>query len=186
MIGDLQPNVREHEKVPVIKPIDYGRASQTDRGRTPADEANFNRLQGHASNMREMGEVGGPVTARATDMADLGQMLMRLITGIEVALPPWKPVMYGTAQTDASLLWEPNAKQRYPLLDEPIRQAVGLMMACRYEHRPTLEQILDIASRAARNKRSTDYPRRIQREESSKGIRDFVNRYMFDADEDEY
>ncbi|KAK8013326.1 hypothetical protein PG991_009597 [Apiospora marii] len=187
MIGGLQPDVREHEKVPVIKLIDFGAASQIDKCQKPLDEVNFNPMQGHASNMRDVGEVGRERAFSQMKLPRLTkQMMMRLITGIPFALPPWKPVMYGNAQTDASLLWEPKAQERYPLLDEPIRQAVGLMMACRYEHRPTLQQVLDIASRAVRNKRSTDYPRRIQREESSKGIRDFVNRYMFDADEEEF
>ncbi|KAK8109343.1 hypothetical protein PG984_015144 [Apiospora sp. TS-2023a] len=168
MFGNLQPDVMEHEKVPVIKLIDFGAAAQTDMGRRPRDERNFNPLQGHASNVYQLGE-----------------MMMRLITEMDMALPNWQPVMFGNAKTDASLLWAPKATERYPFLDERMRQAIGLMMACRYEHRPTLQQLLEMAYVTVRDIRSRNYTRRIRNEETSEGIRAFVNRYVFDADEDD-
>ncbi|KAK7960286.1 hypothetical protein PG988_011500 [Apiospora saccharicola] len=168
MFGNLQPDVMEHEKVPVIKLIDFGAAAQTDMGRRPGDVRNFNPLQGHASNVHQLGE-----------------MMMRLITEMDMALPAWQPVMFGNAKTNASLLWAPKATERYPFLDERMRQAIGLMMACRYEHRPTLQQLLDMAYVTVRDIRSRNYTRRIRNEETSEGIRAFVNRYVFDADEED-
>lgn len=56
MFGGLQPDVMGHEKVPVIKLIDFGEAGQNDEGPNPRD---FQKLQPAARPRLQREGAGG-------------------------------------------------------------------------------------------------------------------------------
>lgn len=106
---------------------------------------------------------------------------MRLITGEANRLPDYTAKMPDGVETEATLLWQPGARDRYPWLDENLRELIGHMMACDYRHRPTLENALQSTFEVALRLRSSDFPSAIQEEESTSAVIAFVQRFFLDA-----
>ncbi|KAK7943975.1 uncharacterized protein PG986_013088 [Apiospora aurea] len=165
MFGSMQPDVREHSLVPQLKIIDLGLADSAEQKRGPRDSDNFNEYQGSHSNMKDMAEI-----------------MLRLITNWAGSPPMFQPpAICSGFETDAILLWEAGADQRYPRLDEALRRLIGRMMARNFKDRPLLEDILYIAEEAVRTRTADYYPSEYRREETDTGIRAFVQRFLLDA-----
>ncbi|KAK8085880.1 hypothetical protein PG997_007151 [Apiospora hydei] len=166
MFGSLQPDIREHSLVPQLKIIDLGLADSAEQKQGPRDWDNFNESLGQSFKY----------------ITDSLQILLRLITNWAGNPPMFQqPAICSGFETDAILLWEDGADQRYPRLDEALRRLIGRMMARNFRDRPLLEDILYIAEEAVRTRTADHYPSEYRREETDTSIRAFVKRFLLDA-----
>ncbi|KAK7999118.1 hypothetical protein PG991_014793 [Apiospora marii] len=108
---------------------------------------------------------------------------MRLITGEANRLPDRTAKMPDGVETEATLLWQAGAQNRYPWLDENLRELIGHMMAVDHANRPELKSTLKSTREVATRLRSADFPSAIKEEESAAAIIAFVQRFFLDAQE---
>lgn len=88
--------------------------------------------------------------------------------------------MDGNVETDAYDLYMPEAQQRYPWLDEELRELIGRMMAKQEQHRWPLAVCLERAETAVRTRTAASYGLNAA-EETDDAIVDFVQRAFHEA-----
>lgn len=91
----------------------------------------------------------------------------------------WGAFMNATIETDVLDLYTPGAEQRYPWLDQELRERIGRMMAKDEQHRWPLSLCLQKAQNAVRTRTAADYG--IDwREETDQAIMEFIQQAFHD------
>ncbi|KAK8102977.1 hypothetical protein PG984_016123 [Apiospora sp. TS-2023a] len=158
LFADIEHGSAEHNLVPSTKLIDFGTAR----------DATFNAV-------RILDAHKGPFW----NTRDTAGIVMALIAK-EYNWQIWAGAFLdGTIETDAWDLYMPGAQQRYPWLDEELRELIGRMMAKEEQHRWPLTLCLQKAENAVRTRTAQSYGINW-REETDQAIMQFIQEAFHD------
>ncbi|KAI0109403.1 hypothetical protein F4776DRAFT_667716 [Hypoxylon sp. NC0597] len=148
MIGEAGGGFAEHDIVPPLKFIDFGRTRDG--------------FQGVSDNLWK-----------------ISRMMINLIARHQVRISAWISYYQGFETRATEILHHGNGA-KYPTLDDDMRDFLARCLADEERHRPTLADMLNTAETAVRNKTAEAYPG--QAGETDEGIRNMLQRFIYDAD----
>ncbi|KAK8067792.1 hypothetical protein PG996_006904 [Apiospora saccharicola] len=158
LFADIEHGSAEHNLVPSTKLIDFGTAR----------DATFNAVQ-------ILDAHKGPFW-NTRDTAGIVMALIAKEYNWQVRAGAF---LDGTIETDAWDLYIPGAQQRFPWLDEELRELIGRMMAKEERHRWPLTLCLQRAENAVRNRTAGNYGINWQ-EETDQAIMQFIQEAFHD------